>query len=248
MLAASQLVFDARWALRSHVHERYHELIVLSSGAVEARLDGRAADGGDGAVTVRAGESLLYPRGLTHGERAVGGRAVQMVCIAFEAPEAATAPLVSPDTEGRVRLLARWLAELTPTLAGTTDHQRTRDALLVAILAERAARAAGEDPIVQLVRRHVRDHLAEPIALTDLAELACLSRYHFARRFRAAAGVSPMAFVRQQRVEAARALLMTPGVPLRSVAKTVGLRDEFHLSRVYKRVTGVPPRGTAAGR
>ena len=52
-----------------------------------------------------------------------------------------------------------------------------------------------------------------------------------------------MAFVRCQRVDAARALLMTRSVPLRTVARTVGLGNEFHLSRVYKRVTGTAPHG-----
>jgi transcriptional regulator GlxA family with amidase domain len=57
-----------------------------------------------------------------------------------------------------------------------------------------------------------------------------------------------MAFVRGERVEAARVLLMTPGVGLRWVARTVGLGDEFHLSRVFKRVTGVTPSEVRASR
>src|SRR5690606_38207047 len=141
---------------------------------------------------------------------------------------------IAPDGEGRVRMLARWMADLLPVAAD--DDRRTLVALMVALMAERKARTRGEDHLVQLVRRHLRDHLAEAVTLDDLADLACLSRYHFARRFRAAAGVSPMAFVRRLRVEAARGLLMTPGVPLRWVAQQVGLQDEFHLSRVFKRI------------
>ncbi|HEV7301166.1 MAG TPA: AraC family transcriptional regulator [Tepidisphaeraceae bacterium] len=253
LLAASQLVFLPDWTMGRHVHERFHELIVLTSGAVEARVEPMADDGAGRAaqtVTARAGESLLYARRASHAERSVDHRPVNMVCISFEADDDAFAadgpgPVWSADAAGRVAVLARWMTELTP--AACDADQRTLDALLTALLAERSARAREEDQLVQLVRQHVRDHLAERISLGDLADAACLSRFHFARRFRVAAGMSPMAFVRSQRVDAARALLMTRSVPLRAVARTVGLGNEFHLSRVYKRVTGQTPRRNTPG-
>ncbi|HEY0007207.1 MAG TPA: AraC family transcriptional regulator [Tepidisphaeraceae bacterium] len=252
LLAASQLVFPPDWTLGRHSHERFYELIVLTNGVVEAHVEPVAGDGAGSraqTVTARAGESLLYSRRAAHAERSIDRRPVNMVCISFEADDDAFAgdnpgPVWSADATGRVGLLATWMTELMP--AASDADQRTLDALLTALLAERSARARDEDQLVQLIRRYVRDHLAGQITLGDLADVACLSRFHFARRFRAAAGMSPMAFVRCQRVDAARALLMTRSVPLRTVARTVGLGNEFHLSRVYKRVTGQTPRRNAA--
>jgi transcriptional regulator GlxA family with amidase domain len=94
------------------------------------------------------------------------------------------------------------------------------------------------------VRAYVAKHLVEPIYLEDLAEHVSMSKFHFARLFHRVTGRSPMRYVREARVEAARALLVSSNLPLRSIAPLVGFSDEFQLSRVYRQVTGQAPGST----
>jgi transcriptional regulator GlxA family with amidase domain len=59
-------------------------------------------------------------------------------------------------------------------------------------------------------------------------------------------GLPPHAYQIQVRVARARALIAT-GVPLAEVASMTGFADQSHLTRLFKRIVGVPP-GQYAGR
>jgi transcriptional regulator GlxA family with amidase domain len=60
------------------------------------------------------------------------------------------------------------------------------------------------------VRDYVPAHLDDNLLLTVLADIACLSPYHFSRSFKQAAGVGPQRYVIQRRVERAKRLLRLP--------------------------------------
>jgi AraC family transcriptional regulator len=91
------------------------------------------------------------------------------------------------------------------------------------------------------VRDYVHEHLGEAITLDDLAASVALSRYHFARRFRAAVGTTPHEYVLQQRVARAQTLLTRTNYPLLDIALICGFADQSHFNRVFKKHTGVPP-------
>jgi len=73
--------------------------------------------------------------------------------------------------------------------------------------AARWATAAHVTPPIRRVMEHVEVHVGEVRTLDELAEVAGLSRFHFARRFRDETGEPPWAFVRRKRAEHARRLL-----------------------------------------
>src|SRR5687768_18469718 len=56
---------------------------------------------------------------------------------------------------------------------------------------------------VNRVIDYIKDHLAEPLPLADLARLAHFSPFHFHRIFRAFVGEPLHAFVRRRRLEQA---------------------------------------------
>ena len=111
---------------------------------------------------------------------------------------------------------------------------------LAAIFAD-AAGSTTSDGEFTAVRRYVQEHLADPIGVADLAAVAGMSVPHFSRRFRAAAGTSPMRYVTGRRIARAKVLLRDTDQKLASIAAATGFVDAFHFSRVYKRETGRPP-------
>jgi AraC-like DNA-binding protein len=88
---------------------------------------------------------------------------------------------------------------------------------------------------------YIEAHLGDAITLDDLAAAACISRFHFARLFRATTQCSPMQFVRQQRVARAQALLAQSSRPISAVAADLGFFDHSHFTRTFRRLTGIPP-------
>ncbi|NHZ45870.1 AraC family transcriptional regulator [Nitratidesulfovibrio liaohensis] len=95
--------------------------------------------------------------------------------------------------------------------------------------------------IVKAVRRHLRDHMADPVRLDDLARLAGRSRCHLLRMFQQATGLPPHAYQTQLRVEAAKGLLAA-GHSISHVAAETGFSDQSHFSRVFRDLTGATPR------
>jgi AraC family transcriptional regulator len=91
------------------------------------------------------------------------------------------------------------------------------------------------------VRDYMEARLGEDLLLTVLADIACLSPYHFRRSFKRSAGVGPQRYVIQRRVERAKTLLRRTGQPLARIAQEIGFADQSHLTAVFQREIGVTP-------
>lgn len=88
---------------------------------------------------------------------------------------------------------------------------------------------------------YVELHLREPIRVEELAAAACMSRFHFARVFRASTGSSPMEYLRQRRIVQAQWLLRERGRKVCQVASELCFFDQSHFVRSFRRVTGCTP-------
>lgn len=100
---------------------------------------------------------------------------------------------------------------------------------------------------VRLARKRIDDDPAAPLTLTGLAGEAGLSRYQLLRGFARELGLTPHAYVLQQRIALARRLMRT-GMPLADAAFSAGFYDQSHLSRCFQKQFGVPPGRYLASR
>jgi AraC family transcriptional regulator len=91
------------------------------------------------------------------------------------------------------------------------------------------------------VRDYVEAHLDEDLSLTILADIACLSAYHFSRSFKQATGVGLHHYVMQRRLERAKTLLRRTNQPLALIAQEAGFADQSHLTTIFRREIGVTP-------
>ncbi|WP_433614759.1 AraC family ligand binding domain-containing protein [Dactylosporangium sp. CA-139114] len=103
----------------------------------------------------------------------------------------------------------------------------------------RASDAAAARKVAEIRDRLLADLRCAP-SLRELAEGVALSPYHMLRLFRDATGFPPHAWLVLERVCHARHLLAA-GRPPADVAEAVGFADQAHLTRWFKRVTGVTP-------
>jgi AraC family transcriptional regulator len=95
---------------------------------------------------------------------------------------------------------------------------------------------------LRAVIEYIEEHLNDSPTLEQLATVARLSPYHFARQFRAATGLPPHQYLIMRRVDRAQQLLgAETGVSLAEVAAHVGFSDQSQFSRHFKRLVGVTP-------
>jgi AraC-like DNA-binding protein len=220
--------------MKSHRHPDFHELIVVADGVLHVDIDG-------GSHCAEPGDVLFYRQGHPHAETTRREAPVGSFFLSFAwdaAPEGI--PLRVMDEHGRIRELVHWMAqEQTQAHPGNDLVLR---AFLAAALAEWLRLAQNRDnPLTSAIRAFVVRHISEPITLERLASVAGMSKYHFLRRYRQVAGVTPMADVRRLRAEHAHGLILSTDLPLKSVAVQSGLDSHVHLARVFRQRFGMAP-------
>lgn len=97
--------------------------------------------------------------------------------------------------------------------------------------------------VLQRVVDHIEVNLSQHLSLEELAALAGLSRFHFARQFRVSTGESPMGYVLRARIERARVLLSAPEHgTIAQIAMSLGFSDQSHFTRTFGRFCGITPK------
>lgn len=86
----------------------------------------------------------------------------------------------------------------------------------------------------------IDEHYAENIELFCIADEACYSKFHFARKFREVYHKTPHQYLVFVRIQHAMKLLNT-GVPVAAVCTAVGFEELSSFSRLFKRMAGINP-------
>lgn len=100
-------------------------------------------------------------------------------------------------------------------------------------------------PVDRRLRRAIEfmhDNFSRELALEEIASIAYLSEYHFARLFKQITGITPHVYLANLRIERARRMIVETTLPIIEIAATVGYQSQSHFTKVFKSVTGVTPR------
>lgn len=110
-----------------------------------------------------------------------------------------------------------------------------------AVVAEPPARGGLAGWQRKRVGQYIEEHVAEDISLTQLAELARLSPYHFARAFKQSFGMPPHRYHTERRMECAKALLAKHESSVTEIALKLGFSETSAFSSAFRKTTGSTP-------
>ena len=94
---------------------------------------------------------------------------------------------------------------------------------------------------LQRVTEFIDAHLSEGLTIATLANVACLSPFHFARAFKATTGTAPHRYLTDRRIEYAKTLIEEGRLSLAEIADACGFSSQAHLARWFKRIVGTTP-------
>ncbi|GAA1239768.1 helix-turn-helix domain-containing protein [Pseudonocardia alaniniphila] len=153
------------------------------------------------------------------------------------------------------RMLSGYLGRLLDladdlTASQRLDAGRAAIELLTMVLRNVAPSVPGgdgpEDVLLDMMRTHVREHLADPeLRVEELARRHHVSVRHAYRLF-TRVGTTPAAYLREQRLLAAQAMLSDPRharLRLSHIAAAVGFLDIRTFERAFRRQYGMTPCG-----
>ncbi|HAU4908846.1 TPA: AraC family transcriptional regulator [Aeromonas hydrophila] len=139
--------------------------------------------------------------------------------------------------QGLCRLHRQLWQESEPLAREVACHQFSRQLLA------RLTPASWDDRPPQHLQRAaelMQDDCSSPLTLAQLSAVAGLTPSHFVRSFSRHYGMTPHAYLLDQRIRHARTLLRR-GEPLAEVALASGFADQAHFQRQFKRRVAATP-------
>ncbi len=154
--------------------------------------------------------------------------------------EIARPVLHDPLLGGRFGDAFACLIDPVPDLLAVEEGVLSMLALLLTRHGSRPLSVTGPPPSARVALRRLTTAPEQPTTLAELAALSGVSRFQLLRGFARTVGVTPHAYLLQQRVRLARRLLAAGQCPAQA-ATDAGFADQSHLTRAFRRQLGVTP-------
>jgi two-component system response regulator YesN len=88
---------------------------------------------------------------------------------------------------------------------------------------------------------YIHEHYAEPIQLSSAAEAAKVSATYLSRLFSEYIQSTFIDYVTALRIEQAEKLIRETRLNIKEVAFAVGFQDANYFSKIFRKITGLPP-------
>lgn len=139
-----------------------------------------------------------------------------------------------------IRIIERFSG---PAIASQTakslliDVTQTSQVPYLPLLAERAH----SDSLVERAQHWLQSNMTKELRISELADALAISDRTLIRRFKAALDQTPLAYLQDLRLEAARALLETGDLSVEAIGGQVGYNDTSSFSRLFRQRIGMSP-------
>lgn len=170
-------------------------------------------------------------------------------------------PMMRENTSTKLhfRLSENEISEILPKLTeltdrtqakGTVDEIITNSEALVVIAwlcdvyeKHRKLREAekSEDGEFMVSISRIYENSKERLTVDDLAKIARMSRTAYIDKFKRVTGMPPARFIRRNKVEIAKRMLLESSMTEAEIASEVGLVDTSHLIKLFLSETGITP-------
>lgn len=245
--------------LPAHRHHEHVILISLTDGC-EGELTTSSGQGIRGTQT--KGAVCVLPSGLEHKAR-IGGISEHLAL--YVDPKLIDRAAYDAHVSGTFELAERYsrhdpvisnvgfalLSELyTEGLSGRLYAESLSNVLAVHLLRYYTQEATVPlkfhggltGPKLRQVTEYIADNFANEIKLSELAQVAGMSDFHFAREFKKTTGFSPHQYLINFRIERAKTYLKQNELTLSEVSLRSGFSHQSHFTRLFRKITGTTPK------
>jgi len=113
--------------------------------------------------------------------------------------------------------------------------------LLSRFISRAVPESSADDERIRLCISHIRRHLYDYVSISELAEIAGVSKDHLIRLFKKECGMTPIKYINLKKIERAQLLLATEKIAVKEVGYLLGFGDIGYFDRIFKQITGMSP-------
>lgn len=107
--------------------------------------------------------------------------------------------------------------------------------------AEQEKHADIADGAIKRAVRYIKDHHTQKLTLDELSRIAGFSKYHFARMFKKATGMTVISYINLTRCKKAKALLQKDHCSVQQAAALCGFDNVSYFSKTFRELMGELP-------
>ncbi len=91
------------------------------------------------------------------------------------------------------------------------------------------------------INEHIESNIQEKFSLEELAKMANINKFGFAKKFKISTGMTPMNYILMKKVFSSKKLI-NPNSELTEIAYQYNFTDMAHFSKTFKRFIGISPK------
>lgn len=228
---------------------RHHILLFVTKGKVNYRI-------GDVTIQIGKGEGLFFPQGTMRSAESVLGEPHQMYSAHFRdispadlslflnEPFKFIRPLGYDYLKQRFSLLSEcWIGKMP-------SYELISRGILIEILGIVQRELAGgafsssRRNLALRIQQYIVQHYRKPLRLVELAANVDRSPTYISTVFKEVTGRTPIEYLHEVRISAARDLLMTTNMTIGDISESLGYCDQTYFNYMYKKFVGHPPSHT----
>ncbi|GGD47055.1 AraC family transcriptional regulator [Paenibacillus nasutitermitis] len=226
-----------------------HILFLVTKGAVIYEIEGKT-------LQIGQGEGLFMPKGTLRTSTAIPGDPHVMYAAYFsDVPWEELAPFLNEPYKWfrphSYDYLKQRFSMLHECWVGKMQGYDliTRGILMEMMGIVQRDLFAGSRPssrrsLVLQMQEYIIRHYCEQLQISDLANYVDRSPTYVSTVFKQVTNRSPITYMHEVRIAAARDLLMTTNMTIGEIAETLGYCDQTYFNHMYKKIVGHPPSYT----
>lgn len=221
----------AGWSVQQHRHT-YYELVYYAKGSGTSQV-------GDNLYRFGSGNFILLPPGTAHNEH--HGTEGSVICLGFHSGTPLAAALHTDQSQTVLEILQDIMQEAAAQSVGYKTLLSARlTELCIRVLRLQQCSTVNTKNFEYIIR-YLEENYHEKLLLSDCAQQLNLSYDYFQHRFKQLTGLSPQAFLLQQRLNAAKQLLQTSNLSCTEIACRCGFSTSAQFSMQFKRAFHLSP-------
>ena len=112
---------------------------------------------------------------------------------------------------------------------------------IICVLATNNTNQISISKTAKLTKRYIDESIYSNTTLEDIANMLNLSKAHIIREFSKNYGISPYNYLIEQKIAAAKKMLILHNMNVNEISSQLGFEDSNYFSKLFKKKTGVSP-------